>query len=741
MNIKKIITLVILYFICFIDINSKETATIKIINELDSQTPISKNANGGFIEFLLDYTNGYGGMWAQEIYDRGFDFIKSDKHKYWSYWYDTKGEFDFIKYIYGGYNENGKYGIEISGNGIIESAIYQKIYIENNISHTFYIYVKNNNASGVAKFVAFDSNFTTRLFEKELDISSSEWKKIEFEVPAIKTHYSINFAITYKGTGSIEIDETSFMPTNNELGIRKEYADLFRIWKPGIIRYPGGGFADLENTYWQAAITHIDKRFAPHFDQVGNLQRMDMGTDEFVKICQHFNIEPYFVINYNRSINEAINWIEYCNGDTNTAFGNLRKKMGGDPEPYNIKYWEIGNERYLYGILNYIYKYSKFYNAIKAYDSSLRLISNGNSWDNTFDTLMSITAKEHDIYGFHPCGGLNKDTFADDEKTYLSVVSGNYTERKINEYEKKIKEHYPNLKIASTEWWSSYGTIKQNNWLFDTISRNYAIEAALWNAAEYLLYMRKPDIIEFATRTFGLGMFKQGINKNGKKVIWATPSLYAIALASNHRGNFILKNEVNCNTFHLYEIENWVDITPYLDVTTSISKDSLFIAVINRHSRESIATNLMLDMEINGTIGKVYEIYSEHFLDNNNVEEPNKILPTQKEWEISNNYIFPKHSFTILAIPVKGLPDKDSINNIVIYPTPTNNYFNISFNKGTFVNNIEIYNILGEKVFFKNIEEFKNEIIIDNISLPNGIYQIKIKCLNKIYHKNIIVNS
>ena len=107
----------------------------------------------------------------------------------------------------------------------------------------------------------------------------------------------------------------------------------------------------------------------------------------------------------------------------------------------------------------------------------------------------------------------------------------------------------------------------------------------------------------------------------------------------------------------------------------------------------------MLDMEINGTIGKVYEIYSEHFLDNNNVEEPNKILPTQKEWEISNNYIFPKHSFTILAIPVKGLPDKDSINNIVIYPTPTNNYFNISFNKGTFVNNIEIYNILGEKYF------------------------------------------
>ena len=36
--------------------------------------------------------------------------------------------------------------------------------------------------------------------------------------------------------------------------LEKNMLIYFRIWKPGIIRYPCGGFADLENTYWQAQL-------------------------------------------------------------------------------------------------------------------------------------------------------------------------------------------------------------------------------------------------------------------------------------------------------------------------------------------------------------------------------------------------------------------------------------------------------------------------------------------------------
>lgn len=741
---KKLFSLLLFLLISFISF-AKEEAIIQVNAELAHKEKISPLMNGGFIEFLLNYVNGYGGMWAQEITDRGFDYISGQQYKYWDFWYSQEGKFDFVKNISGGYNENGLYGIEFTGDGTTESGIFQKVYVNDKVSHKFYIYTKNKDlgATGKLKLVAFDSDFKNRFFEKEIDISSGDWKKIEFEIPAIPDVYSYNFAITYKGEGRVEIDEVSFVPTDNEFGVRKELADLFRIWKPGIMRYPGGGFADLENTYWLDAVGDIDKRLSPHFDQTGVLQRMDMGIDEFMQICRNFNIEPYFVINFNRSIDEAVNWVEYCNGDKTTIYGKLRAE-NGNTEPYNVKYWEIGNEQYFFGMARYIKKYIPFYDKIKEYDSNLRLISNGNSWDNTFDTLVPQTSDKHDIYGFHPCGGVGKSTFGDDEKTFISVMAGRYTETKIDEYEQKIKTNYPKLKLASTEWWSAYGELKNNQWIYDSISRNQSIEAALWNVYEYLAYMRRPHLLEFATRTIGLGMIKQGINAEGKKVIWAAPSLYAIALASNKRGEYIVKNKVNCNNFFLYEVDYWANETPYLDVTTSISEDSLFIAVVNRHSRESITTDLLIDFEIVGDYGKVYEISSGHFLDCNTADEPTKVTSKEKEWKISNKYDFPKHSFTVLAIPVKQsliVSGDTAENQVNIYPVPANHFCNIVLNSGKFIKYVEIFDVLGNKLFSKDINEFKNALLLENLNLPIGLYYIRIECLDETYNKPFIINK
>ena len=36
-------------------------------------------------------------------------------------------------------------------------------------------------------------------------------------------------------------------------------------------------------------------------------------------------------------------WVEYCNGTHDTYYANLRRQ-NGHPEPYNVKYWALGNE-------------------------------------------------------------------------------------------------------------------------------------------------------------------------------------------------------------------------------------------------------------------------------------------------------------------------------------------------------------------------------------------------------------
>lgn len=55
-------------------------------------------------------------------------------------------------------------------------------------------------------------------------------------------------------------------------------------------------------------------------------------------------VEPYFCLNFGTgTLDEALAWVDYCNGTRNTYFANLRRKNGRE-EPYNIKYWALGNE-------------------------------------------------------------------------------------------------------------------------------------------------------------------------------------------------------------------------------------------------------------------------------------------------------------------------------------------------------------------------------------------------------------
>jgi alpha-L-arabinofuranosidase len=78
--------------------------------------------------------------------------------------------------------------------------------------------------------------------------------------------------------------------------------------------------------------------------------KCDTGTDEFMHWLgvlsegKEKRVEPYFCLNFGTgTLDEALAWVEYCNGTRNTYYANLRRKNGHE-EPYNIKYWALGNE-------------------------------------------------------------------------------------------------------------------------------------------------------------------------------------------------------------------------------------------------------------------------------------------------------------------------------------------------------------------------------------------------------------
>ena len=69
-----------------------------------------------------------------------------------------------------------------------------------------------------------------------------------------------------------------------------------------------------------------------------------VGTDEHIALARHIGAEPLICVNAgDGTAQEAADWVEYCNGGLETKWGKVRAERG-HPEPFNVKYWEIGNE-------------------------------------------------------------------------------------------------------------------------------------------------------------------------------------------------------------------------------------------------------------------------------------------------------------------------------------------------------------------------------------------------------------
>jgi alpha-N-arabinofuranosidase len=148
-------------------------------------------------------------------------------------------------------------------------------------------------------------------------------------------------------------------------GYRTDVLAALRELDIPVIRYPGGNF--VATYHWEDGIGPRENRPGrPELAWLGTetnefgKSRLTccgriatdgvLGTDEFMHWLSVLSegrekrVEPYFALNFGTgTLQEALAWVEYCNGTKNTYDANLRRK-NGHPEPYNVKYWALGNE-------------------------------------------------------------------------------------------------------------------------------------------------------------------------------------------------------------------------------------------------------------------------------------------------------------------------------------------------------------------------------------------------------------
>jgi alpha-N-arabinofuranosidase len=190
---------------------------------------------------------------------------------------------------------------------------------------------------------AFDSATTGGRIEVLLD------EPLGTISPNIYGHFTENLSgVVYDG---MWVGENSKIP--NIHGIRKELVDEMRKIKPAVVRFPGGCFADSYD--WRDGIGPTDRRprrtnfwedeESPRAPDSHKYDPNQFGTNEFVRFCKLIGSEPYLAGNV-RSLTaqDFYRWIEYCNSPAGSTTLADTRAGAGFPDPFNVRYWGVGNE-------------------------------------------------------------------------------------------------------------------------------------------------------------------------------------------------------------------------------------------------------------------------------------------------------------------------------------------------------------------------------------------------------------
>ncbi|HTE09856.1 MAG TPA: alpha-L-arabinofuranosidase C-terminal domain-containing protein [Chitinophagaceae bacterium] len=249
--------------------------------------------------------------------------------------------------------------------------------------------------------------------------TGTAWKKQAVGFTATATALKANMNIWFEGDGIIDLDMVSIFPEDTWKkrpgGMRADMIQKLADMKPGFIRFPGGciveGFDLLQRYQWKKTIGPVEERqllinrwnfeFA-HRPAPDYFQTFGLGFFEYFQLAEDIGAEPLPILNcgmacqFNSAelvpledldpyVQDALDLIEFANGDVSTKWGKVRSGMG-HPAPFNLKLLGVGNENWG---PQYLERLKVFTKAIKAKYPAIKLVNSSGTDPNgaRFDYL------------------------------------------------------------------------------------------------------------------------------------------------------------------------------------------------------------------------------------------------------------------------------------------------------------------------------------------------------------------
>ena len=129
----------------------------------------------------------------------------------------------------------------------------------------------------------------------------------------------------------------------SEWQIRDDVVQALRAIRIPNLRWPGGCFADYYQ--WKDGIGPRGQRPTIVNNNWGGVtEDNNVGTHEFMELVQRLGTEPIIVGNVGSgTVREMWQWWEYVNHPGPSPMAALRKANGRE-EPWNVRFWGVGNE-------------------------------------------------------------------------------------------------------------------------------------------------------------------------------------------------------------------------------------------------------------------------------------------------------------------------------------------------------------------------------------------------------------
>lgn len=348
-----------------------------------------------------------GGLYAELVRNRSFEFSHIDNPTYRSTTAWEKIEKNGGKLSIAVENKNGVGGqnynylvMEVysaeGGAGIKNYGYGTGIPIKSGEKYNFSVWARS--PKGIKMSAVLEGPDGVVYAKHSFDVCESEWTKYCLELCADADDYSGRLALYAESEGKIYIDMVSLFAQNTyknrENGMRRDIAQMLEDMHPKFMRFPGGCLIhdgsmnkdDRDSAYrWKNTIGDVEKRPSRR-NNWGYNQSLGLGYYEYFVFCEDIKTKPIPILpaGYNPHskqavaiddlgewIDDALDLIEFANGDTDSEWGRVRAQLG-HPEPFGLEYIGIGNEEVGQEFWD---RYVYFHKAIKEKYPNIKIIN------------------------------------------------------------------------------------------------------------------------------------------------------------------------------------------------------------------------------------------------------------------------------------------------------------------------------------------------------------------------------